>query len=272
MNRMIRPGAEWSLRINTAIGRKHVSTHSRSCARIVQLALSVGLYASLAAPTHAQVAAAPFELPFTVILTDATPLQQTMFNAVARMCVGALDFNPNLNAQQQDLHDQCTPSPIGCHESRERTVGRRDCKRGCSASALGALQQVSGNQITSQGSLAPESAPGSSPISAGVSTRCDSVPARRSLRAASPAISVRRLSTSMARCSIAARKLEPHRGRATAFIPAASGSFISTATWTTVDACRQRSEFGILRRWLYPVCRSAIHGPVHAGQLQLRPT
>jgi uncharacterized protein YhjY with autotransporter beta-barrel domain len=231
MNRMIRPGAEWSLRINTAIGRKHVSTHSRSCARIVQLALSVGLYASLAAPTHAQVAAAPFELPFTVILTDATPLQQTMFNAVARMCVGALDFNPNLNAQQQDLHDQCHAIAGSAVMSPAKGPSAGAIVSvAAPASALGALQQVSGNQITSQGSLATRVSAGQF---ANISGRINALRFGSSAAITQGGVASNigpqtfYLDGSMLDRSSQARASSPDA--ATAFIPAASGSFISTS-------------------------------------------
>ena len=78
--------------------------------------------------------------------TNATPLQGIMFNAVANMCVHALDGHQFPIAQQNDLHDQC------------HAIAGANLLNGVSSnapdSALGALQQVSGNEISTQGSLA----------------------------------------------------------------------------------------------------------------------
>jgi uncharacterized protein YhjY with autotransporter beta-barrel domain len=100
------------------------------------------LHGSLVTPALAQLPPAP---------TNATRLQQIMFSAVANMCVNALDTRSPAkrqsdSAQINDLHDQC------------HAIAGANLLNGAGAAApdtaLGALQQVSGNQTTSQGSLA----------------------------------------------------------------------------------------------------------------------
>jgi uncharacterized protein YhjY with autotransporter beta-barrel domain len=97
----------------------------------------VALQASFLAPALAQLPPPP---------ANATPLQQTMFSAVANMCVNALDGHTFKAAPVNDLHDQC-----------HAIAGAALVNGAGSAaptSALGALQQVSGNEISTQGSLA----------------------------------------------------------------------------------------------------------------------
>jgi len=81
---------------------------------------------------------------------NGTPIQQIMFSAVANMCVNALDTRTPAqrqaaSAQENDLHDQC-----------HAIAGANLVNGGGQAapdSALGALQQVSGNELSTQGSL-----------------------------------------------------------------------------------------------------------------------
>jgi uncharacterized protein YhjY with autotransporter beta-barrel domain len=100
------------------------------------------LQVSLAAPAWAQLPPPP---------PNATPLQGIMFTAVANMCVNALDTRTPeqrqaASAQTNDLHEQC------------HAIAGANLVNGAGGaapdSALGALQQVSGNQISTQGSLA----------------------------------------------------------------------------------------------------------------------
>jgi uncharacterized protein YhjY with autotransporter beta-barrel domain len=92
---------------------------------------------SLATPARAQLPPPP---------TNATQLQQIMFGAVANMCVNALDNHQFTSPQVNDLHDQC------------HAIAGANLINGVGSAApdtaLGALQQVSGNEITTQGSLA----------------------------------------------------------------------------------------------------------------------
>jgi uncharacterized protein YhjY with autotransporter beta-barrel domain len=97
----------------------------------------VALQASSLAPALAQLPPPP---------ANATPLQQTMFTSVANMCVNALDGNTFKAAQVNDLHDQC-------HAIAGAAL-INGAGGAAPASALGALQQVSGNEISTQGSLA----------------------------------------------------------------------------------------------------------------------
>jgi len=99
------------------------------------------LHLSLATPARAQLPPPP---------ANATGLQQIMFAAVANMCVNALDTrSPDKrqsdSAQINDLHDQC------------HAIAGANLINGVGSAApdtaLGALQQVSGNEITTQGSL-----------------------------------------------------------------------------------------------------------------------
>jgi uncharacterized protein YhjY with autotransporter beta-barrel domain len=95
------------------------------------------LCASVASPARAQLPPPP---------TNATRLQGIMFNAVANMCVNALDGKQFTSPQINDLHDQC------------HAIAGAALFNGVNAaapdSALGALQQVSGNQASTQGALA----------------------------------------------------------------------------------------------------------------------
>jgi uncharacterized protein YhjY with autotransporter beta-barrel domain len=94
------------------------------------------LHLSLATPAQAQLPPPP---------TNATRLQQVMFSAVANMCVNALDNHQFTDARQNDLHDQC------------HAIAGANLSNGVGSAApntaLGALQQVSGNETTTQGSL-----------------------------------------------------------------------------------------------------------------------
>src|SRR3984893_8875073 len=94
------------------------------------------LHVYLATPARAQLPPPP---------TNATRVQQIMFSAVANMCVNALDNHQFTDARQNDLHDQC------------HAIAGANLINGVGSSApdtaLGALQQVSGNEITTQGSL-----------------------------------------------------------------------------------------------------------------------
>ena len=77
--------------------------------------------------------------------TNATGLQQIMFSAVAKMCVIDLDNHQFTDAHQNDLHDQC------------HAIAGANLVNGVGSAApdtaLGSLQQVSGNEVTTQGSL-----------------------------------------------------------------------------------------------------------------------
>jgi uncharacterized protein YhjY with autotransporter beta-barrel domain len=95
------------------------------------------LHVSLVTPALAQLPAPP---------SNATRLQQIMFAAVANMCVNALDGHQFASAQTNDLHDQCH-AIAGANLFTGVGTAAPD-------TALGALQQVSGNQTTTQGSLA----------------------------------------------------------------------------------------------------------------------
>jgi len=100
----------------------------------------LALSAVLAAPVHAQLPPPP---------PNATPLQAIVFNAVAKMCVLDLDLPNNLTgAQENDLHDQCHAVAVSNLNPVNGQFGP------VSASSLGALQQVSGNEISTQGALA----------------------------------------------------------------------------------------------------------------------
>lgn len=113
-----------------------MSIHSKSYRQITGPAIAFCLCAALSAPTYA----APPPPP------NATPLQQNVFNGVVNMCLNFLDNIIFDNAPQNDLHDQCH----AIAESALNSGGLGNAP----ASALGALQQVSGNQVTAQGSLA----------------------------------------------------------------------------------------------------------------------
>ena len=88
-------------------------------------------------------AAASLVLP---TLPGETPLQQTVGNAVLTMCAEKLDNNRTLTALQNDLHDQCHAIAVADILAKGGA--------GAAAAPLGALQQVSGNEVSTQGSLA----------------------------------------------------------------------------------------------------------------------
>jgi len=94
------------------------------------------LQLSLVTPALAQLPPPP---------TNATGLQQIMFSAVAKMCVVDLDNHQFTDAHQNDLHDQC------------HAIAGANLVNGVGSAApdtaLGSLQQVSGNEVTTQGSL-----------------------------------------------------------------------------------------------------------------------
>ncbi len=113
---------------------------------ILPAAVLVALGFHPAAPVFAQLPPPP---------PNATPLQAVVFDAVAKMCVLDLDFpkNPNpTKPQVQDLHDQChaiaVANLVPSGDAAAVTFGPAP------ASALAALQQVSGNEVSTQGSLA----------------------------------------------------------------------------------------------------------------------
>lgn len=91
-------------------------------------------------------------------LSGESPLQQSIGNAVAKMCLNALDGNAGndntaaLTPAQHDLHDQC--HAIAVTDIIASGGG------GGAASALAALQQVSGNEVAAQGALATRVAAG----------------------------------------------------------------------------------------------------------------
>ena len=95
------------------------------------------LHLALAGPARAQLPPSP---------SNATRLQQIMFSAVVNMCVKDLDNHQFTDPRQNDLHDQCH-AIAGANLINGVGTAAPD-------TALGALQQVSGNQITTQGSLA----------------------------------------------------------------------------------------------------------------------
>ena len=95
------------------------------------------LHLALVGPARAQLPPSP---------SNATRLQQIMFSAVVNMCVKDLDNHQFTDPRQNDLHDQCH-AIAGANLINGVGTAAPD-------TALGALQQVSGNQITTQGSLA----------------------------------------------------------------------------------------------------------------------
>ena len=91
------------------------------------------------------------------VLPGQNAVQTAIGTAVATMCVNALDAQPNkpppvLNSQQHDLHDQC--------HAIAGSVVTAAKGGGGAASALGALTQVSGNEISTQGALATRAVAG----------------------------------------------------------------------------------------------------------------
>lgn len=126
-----------------------MSRHGRT---IGSVAGTIATY-FIVAPAHAQFATAPIVPP---TFTGETALQKSVATAVTTMCVHALDNNGNLNLVQQDLHEQC------------HAIAAADIFAGSTAggsagniqSTLGALTQVSGNQVTTQGALATRVAAG----------------------------------------------------------------------------------------------------------------
>jgi uncharacterized protein YhjY with autotransporter beta-barrel domain len=93
-------------------------------------------YLLLTAPARAQLPPPP---------ANGTQLQQIMFSAVAKMCVNDLDNHVFTDPHQNDLHDQCH-AIAGANLINGVGSGAPD-------TALGALQQVSGNEVTSQSAL-----------------------------------------------------------------------------------------------------------------------
>ena len=95
------------------------------------------LHLALVGPARAQLPPSP---------SNATRLQQIMFSAVVNMCVKDLDNHQFTDARQNDLHDQC------------HAIAGANLVNGVGSAApdtaLGSLQQVSGNEVTTQGSLA----------------------------------------------------------------------------------------------------------------------
>jgi len=108
----------------------------RSIKLTLAIAGSIAVPAMLANPVWAQ------QGPPTV--AGANPLQQTVFNAVFNMCTKDLDNVDLVGAPVNDLHDQCHAIAVSSLTNTGTQL----------TSALGALQQVSGNQISTQGSLA----------------------------------------------------------------------------------------------------------------------
>jgi uncharacterized protein YhjY with autotransporter beta-barrel domain len=106
------------------------------CRTIGPAGALVLLQVSLVTPALAQLPPPP---------SNATRLQQIMFAAVANMCVNALDGNQFTDARKNDLHDQCH-AIAGANLLNGAGTAAPD-------TALGALQQVSGNETTTQGSL-----------------------------------------------------------------------------------------------------------------------
>ncbi len=85
-------------------------------------------------------------------LPGETAIQQAVGNAVAIMCINALDSGgaqtpKRLTNLQVDLHDQC-------HAIAVADLSAAGVAPPGGSGALGALQQVSGNQISAQGALA----------------------------------------------------------------------------------------------------------------------
>ncbi|HEY3786521.1 MAG TPA: autotransporter outer membrane beta-barrel domain-containing protein [Steroidobacteraceae bacterium] len=98
------------------------------------------LCALLAPPAQAQLPPPP---------PNATALQAAVFNAVAKMCVLDLDLpNKSGSVQVNDLHDQCHAIAVSNLNPGQGGFGP------VPSSSLGALQQVSGNEISTQGALA----------------------------------------------------------------------------------------------------------------------
>jgi Autotransporter beta-domain len=89
------------------------------------------------------------------VLPGQSVLQTRIGTAVATMCVNALDNQPRniVNAQVQDLHDQC-------HAIAGEVVTAAKGGPASPQAALGALQQVSGNEISTQGALATRAVSG----------------------------------------------------------------------------------------------------------------
>jgi uncharacterized protein YhjY with autotransporter beta-barrel domain len=107
----------------------------------ISVAGAVVLPALWAGPVLAQTA--PTSPPPPTV-AGASPLQQTVFNAVFNMCTKDLDNVQLVGAPVNDLHDQCHAIAVSSLTNTGTQL----------SNALGALQQVSGNQISTQGSLA----------------------------------------------------------------------------------------------------------------------
>jgi uncharacterized protein YhjY with autotransporter beta-barrel domain len=96
----------------------------------------------LLAPTAAQAQTPPPPL------AGESPFQQQVLSAIFKMCVNSLDAGgrltpETLNTLQNDLHDQC----------HAIAIAQAAPLAGNTASTLGAISQVSGNEISAQGAL-----------------------------------------------------------------------------------------------------------------------
>jgi uncharacterized protein YhjY with autotransporter beta-barrel domain len=116
-----------------------VSSHSRSY-RTFRLVLPIGVYAGVCAAVCAPAYAAP------PAVAGANPLQQSVFNGVFNMCTQYLDGRTFDNPATTDLHDQCHAIAVSALTQGTGLATQPQ--------ALGALQMVSGNQVTTQGALA----------------------------------------------------------------------------------------------------------------------
>ena len=112
-----------------------MSSHSRSY-RTFRLVLPMGVCAAVCAPAYA--APPP--------VAGANALQTSVFNGVFTMCTQFLDGKTFRDAATTDLHDQCHAIAV--------SALTQNTGFSTQAQALGALQMVSGNQVTTQGSLA----------------------------------------------------------------------------------------------------------------------
>jgi uncharacterized protein YhjY with autotransporter beta-barrel domain len=114
---------------------------SKSFSVIKSAVLLLALLASLPGPAAAQ--------GLKLNLPGATPLQQLVGNAVINMCAGALLplEGKYSSPQEADLTTQCTAIVVA-------SGGPTSAVTATQPALLGAVQQVSGNQISTQGALA----------------------------------------------------------------------------------------------------------------------
>ena len=110
---------------------------------IRSMAALVALYGLLPVTANSQ--------QLNIVLPGESPLQQTVGAAVLNMCL-TLDAlatpaatETPLTSQQHDLHDQCHAIVLGALSTPAGSS---------SPAVLGAIQQVSGNQVSAQGALA----------------------------------------------------------------------------------------------------------------------